>query len=270
MNKILLNLLVLSIFIILAGCASSGASGNETIKIGVTGGPPEEITNIVQEEAKKEGIELEIVKFNDYITPNRALNGGELDLNMFQTKQFLAQYVEDRNDPLVALGTTYNSTTGIYSEKYESVDQIPDGATLGVINDPVNTGRSLLLYEEAGLITVKSKDGLLTLNDIDENPRNFKFTEIEGPLMLRTLGSIDVGTVASTHAFDQGMEPAKDAIYLETGMEFPMVVAAKEEDKDNADYKRIVELYHSDAVKEFIEERYKDVIIVTDDPFQID
>lgn len=270
MNKILLKILALSIFIILAGCASSGASGNETIKIGVTGGPPEEITNIVQEEAKKEGIELEIVKFNDYITPNRALNGGELDLNMFQTKQFLAQYVEDRNDPLVALGTTYNSTTGIYSEKYDSVDQIPDGATLGVINDPVNTGRSLLLYEEAGLITVKSKDGLLTLNDIDENPRNFKFTEIEGPLMLRTLGSIDVGTVASTHAFDQGMEPANDAIYLETGMEFPMVVAVKEEDKDNADYKRITELYHSDAVKEFIEERYKDVIIVTDDPFQID
>ncbi|WP_249869081.1 MetQ/NlpA family ABC transporter substrate-binding protein [Oceanobacillus saliphilus] len=270
MNKILLTIFTLSFFILFTACASSGASGNETIKIGVTGGPPEEITNIVQEEAKKEGIDLEVIKFNDYITPNRALNSEELDLNMFQTKQFLGQYVDDRNAPLVAIGSTYNSTIGIYSEKYNRVDEIPDGATLGILNDPVNTGRSLLLYEEAGLITVKPKDGLLTLNDIDENPRNFKFTEIEGPLMLRTLGSIDAGIVASTHAFDQGLRPVEEAIYLETGTEFPMVVAAKEADKDNADYKRITELYHSDAVREFIEDRYKDVIIVTDDPFQLD
>ena len=88
--------------------------------------------------------------------------------------------------------------------------------------------------------------------------------------MLRTLNSIDAGVVASTNAYNQGLDPKKESIYLETGTEYPMVVAAKEKDKDNADYKRITELYHSDAVKRFIEEKYKDVIIVTNDPFQLD
>lgn len=265
--------IILTALLLLAGCSSSTASEDSeerTIKIGVTGGPPEQITEIVKEEAAKEGIDLEVVKFNDYITPNRALSSGELELNMFQTKQFLENYIEDRKDALAIVGTTYNSTYGIYSEKYESLDEIPDGATLGVINDPVNVGRSLLLYEEVELLQVEQTGGLPKMKDIKENPKKFKFTEIEGPLMLRTLGSIDAGVVASTHAIDQGINPLEEAIYLETGMEFPMVVAAKEEDKDDPDYKRITELYHSDAVKEFIEERYENVIVVTDDPFQLD
>lgn len=273
MNKKSWILISVAILLILTGCSSSGASGNgedQTIKIGVTGGPPEEITKIVKEEAAKEGIDLEVVKFNDYITPNRSLTSGELDLNMFQTKQFLEQYVADHNDPLVAVGTTYNSTIGIYSEKYKSIDDIPDGVILGIVNDVVNIGRSLLLYEEAGLITLEQTEGLPTINDIAENPKDFEFMEIEGPLMLRTLGSIDAGVVASTHAIDQGVNPVEEAIYLETGMEFPMVVAAREEDRDNPDYKRITELYHSDEVKEFIEERYGGVVIVTEDPFQLD
>ncbi|WP_085990863.1 MetQ/NlpA family ABC transporter substrate-binding protein [Oceanobacillus senegalensis] len=273
MKKRLLAWFILSIMTLVTGCASAGTAGSDeekTIKIGVTGGPPEEITKIVKEEAKKEGINLEVVEFNDYITPNRALESGELDLNMFQTKQFLGQFVEDHKAPIIALGTTYNSSMGIYSEKYESVDEIPEGATLGVVNDPVNIWRSLLLYEEVGLIKVKPTDGLATIQDIEENPRNLEFIEIEGPLMLRTLNSIDAGIVASTHALDQGLDPKKEAIYLEEGAEFPMVVAAKEKDKDNPNYKRIIELYHSDAVKQFIEERYEDILFVTDNPFQLD
>ena len=273
MSKKLLAVFMLFILIIIAGCTSSESTGNKaerTIRIGVTGGPPEEITDVVKEEAKKERINLEVIKFNDYITPNRSLDSGELDLNMFQTKQFLGQYIKDRNAAVIAIGSTYNSTIGIYSNKYKSIDEIPDGATLGVVNDPINLERSLLLYQEAGLITIKSTSTHATLNDIESNPKKFKFKEIEGPLMLRTLNSIDAGVVASTNAYNQGLDPKKESIYLETGTEYPMVVAAKEKDKDNADYKRITELYHSDAVKRFIEEKYKDVIIVTNDPFQLD
>ncbi|MEH7385147.1 MetQ/NlpA family ABC transporter substrate-binding protein [Bacillus sp. JJ1521] len=273
MNKKLLSLCMVFILILITGCTTSATSGKEdekTIRIGVTGGPPDEITKIVKEEAIKEGINLEVIEFNDFITPNRSLVNGELDLNMFQTKQFLGQFIKDRNAPLVAIGTTYNSTIGIYSKKYKSIDEIPEGATLGIINDPVNTSRSLFLYEEAGLITVKTNVKQPTLRDIESNPKNFTFKEIEGPLMLRTLNSIDAGIVASTHAFDQGLDPKNEAIYLETGIKFPMVVATKENNKDNPEYKKITELYHSDAVKQFIEERYKDVIFVTNDPFQLD
>ena len=182
---------------------------SKTITIGVTGGPPEEITEVVKEVAKKEGIKLEIVKFNDIVTPNRALSKGQLDLNMFQTIQFLAKYEEDRKSNLVAIGSTYNSTFGVYSEKYESVDDIPDGATLGVPNDSVNHWRGLLIYEEVGLIKLNHEEGREngTLNDIAENPKQFKFKEIDATLMLRTLNSIDAGIVASTTAFNNGLNP---------------------------------------------------------------
>ena len=271
MNKKLLAVFILVGVTLLAGCADAETAGgeeNKIVKIGVTGGPPEEITNIVKEEAEKEGIHLEVIKFNDYITPNRVLDEGELDLNMFQTKQFLGQYVEDRGSSLVAIGSTYNSGTGIYSEKYDEVGEIPEGATLGIINDPVNIWRSLLLYEEAGLLTVAPTEGLATLQDIEENPKGFEFTEIEGPLMYRTLGSIDAGIVANTHAIDQGVDPKEEAIYLEDGIDFPMVLAAREEDKENPDFLKIAELYHSEAVEQFIEERYKDILFVTEDPFE--
>ncbi|MBP1971373.1 D-methionine transport system substrate-binding protein [Virgibacillus natechei] len=273
MNKKLLMIVILLILSFITGCASSEASGNkeeQTIKIGVTGGVPEAVTNIVKDEAKKEGINLEVITFNDWITPNRSLDNEEIDLNMFQTKQFLGQYVKDHTAPFVALGSTYYSSFGIHSEKHKHVDEIPDDATLGIVNDPINQWRSLLLYEEAGLIKVKRTDGLLTLQDIEANPKNLTFKEIEGPLMVRTLSSIDAGLVSNSYVIDQGLDPTEEAIYLESGNEFPMVVAAKEKDKDNPDYKRITELYHSDAVKQFIEERYKDAITLTDDPFQLD
>ena len=273
MNKKVLATFILIGLTLLSGCASAETGGtgeDRTIKIGVTGGPPEEITNIVKEEAAKEGINLEIVEFNDYITPNRVLDEGELDLNMFQTKQFLEQYVEDRESSIVPIGTTYNSGTAIYSEKYDDVDEIPKGATLGVINDPVNIWRSLLLYEEAGLLTVASTEGLSTLQDIEENPKKFELKEIEGPLMYRTLSSIDAGIVANTHALDQGVDPKEEAIYLEDGLDFPMVLAAREEDREDSDYLRVVELYHSETVEQFIEERYKDILFITDDPFEFE
>src|SRR3954454_1662950 len=127
MKKWTAKMLLFSIITILAflsGCSSSetsnGSTKEKTIKIGVTGGPPEEITNIVKEVAKGEGINLELITFNDYLTPNKALADEELDLNMFQTIQFLGQYVEDRKDPIMPIGSTYNSTIGIYSEKYKS------------------------------------------------------------------------------------------------------------------------------------------------------
>ena len=275
MKKSLLFIALASLLVILAACSGSGSAEtkneDKTITIGVTGGPPEEITEVVKEVAKKEGIKLKIVKFNDIVTPNQALAKGQLDLNMFQTIQFLSKYEEDRKSNLVAIGSTYNSTLGVYSEKYESVDDIPDGATLGVPNDPVNHWRGLLIYEEAGLIKLNHEEGREngTLNDIAENPKQFKFKEIDATLMLRTLNSIDAGIVASTTAFNNGLNPQEESIFLETNTNFPMVIASKEEDKDNPDYRKVTELYHSKEVKQYIEENYKDVIIVTDDPYDI-
>ena len=223
----------------------------------------------VKEVAKKEGINLEIIAFNDYLTPNKSLAEGEIDLNMFQTIQFLGQYVEDRKDPITAIGSTYNSTLGIYSDKNKSIDEIPNGATIGIPNDPVNISRGLMVLEEAGLIKLKSAVKQATVNDIAENPKQLKIKEIDALMILSTLKSIDAGVTSNTVAFNKGLNPKEDALHIETRRDFPMVVAAREEDKDNEDYKRIVELYHSDEVKKYIQENYEKVIILTDDPFTI-
>lgn len=263
--------ILIMLVMLVSGCSesTSGGSKDRTIKIGVTGGPPEQITKVVQQEAEKEGIRLEIQTFNDYITPNKSLANGDLDLNMFQTIQFLEQYIKDRKDPVMAIGSTYNSTIGIYSDKYKNISDIPDGATIGIPNDPVNVGRSLMILEEAGLLTVKKGVDQLTLNDIEENPKHLKLKELEALLILSTLKSLDAGVTGNTAAYNKGLDPTKDSLHIETRRDFPMVVAAREENKDNPDYKRIVELYHSDAVKQYIKEHYEKVIILTDDPFVI-
>ncbi|MED1469841.1 MetQ/NlpA family ABC transporter substrate-binding protein [Bacillus salipaludis] len=271
--KRILLIFVISILALLAGCSGSettnGNQKEKTIKIGVTGGPPEQITNIVKKLAKKEGINLEVTTFNDYLTPNKTLADGEIDLNMFQTIQFLNQYVKDRKDPIMAIGTTYNSTIGIYSKKYKSIKEIPNGATIGIPNDPVNIGRGLMVLEEAGLLKLNHGVKQLTVNDIEENPKQIKIKEMDALMILSTLKSIDAGVTTNTAAYNMGLNPKKDALHIETRRDYPMVVAARKEDKDNKDYKRIVKLYHSDEVKKYIQEKYDKVIILTDNPFTI-
>jgi len=278
MKKALIGiLLAITLAASLVGCGGNekAVSGNEekkVIKIGATAGPFEEIANVVKELASKEGIELKVVTFNDYIVPNRALDKGEIDVNAYQNIPFLKQFNKDHGTDIVPLGKTVAMLMGIYTKKYNSVDELPEGATVGLQNDPVNRSRALYVYQNAGLIKLKpgTDEDKATVQDIAENPKNLKFKEMESGMLARTLTSLDASTINGNYALQEGYKPKEDAIYLNNEDKYTNVVAVNRKDKDNEIYKRIAELYTSEEVKKFIEEKYNGVVIVAEDPFNID
>lgn len=275
MKKVLYTMLfILALIIPLAACGGNkDVSGNEdtkAIKIGVTAGPYEEIANEVKKLAAKEDIELEVVPFNDFILPNKALTSGDLDLNAYQNIPFLATYNEDHNTDIVGVGKTVSMLMGIYSLDFDKIEDLPQGATVGLQNDPVNRSRGLHVYEEAGLIKLKQgidKDKA-TVQDIAENPKGLKFKEMEAGMLARTLTSLDASVINGNYALQEGYDPKEDAIFINYEDKYVNLVATTKENKDNETYKRIAELYHAEEVKKFIEEKYKGVVILAEDPFE--
>ena len=196
--------------------------------------------------------------FNDWIIPNQALTQGDIDLNVYQTIQFLDKYNEDRNTDIVAIAKAYTSSQGIYSDKYKDIKDIPDNATVGIPNDPINLWRGLLIYEDVGLI--KLKDNVTTnatVRDIAENPKNLKFKELEAGMLAPTLKNLDASIIPSNYAIQHGFSPKEDALFLEDNEKFSTYVAVNPEDKDNKRIRELVELFGSEKVIEFIQENFE-------------
>jgi D-methionine transport system substrate-binding protein len=265
-----LLIMLLVIATLLSACGgnksdnSAAPAGEKTkIRVGVTAGPHEQILNKVKEVAKKEGLDIEVVVFNDYVLPNQALDKGNIDVNSFQTIPFLEKFNEDHKTHIVEIGKTVTFPMGIYSTKYKKVEDIPEGGTVGIQNDPTNRARALLLYQAAGLI--KLKDGVgnkATPQDIIENPKKLVFKELEAALLARTLKSLDAASINTNFAMEAGYNPKKDAIFAE-GPDSPYVniLAVNEKDKDNPVYQKLVKIYRSEEVKKFIEEEFSGSVL---------
>lgn len=266
MKKILLSLIILSLAVFTAAC-SSASSGEETkkIKLGVSGSDTR-IWDFIAEKAEKEGIEIEVVTFSDYVQPNVALAEGDLDANAFQTVAYFDTFIEEHNMDLSPIATTVLAPMGLYSEKVTSAEEIPEGGKIAIPNDASNGGRALLLLEEAGLIKLSEDyDGNLDLNKIVENPKNIKFVEMVSAQTPRALPDVSASVINNGIAVDAGFNPTKDSIYLESETATPYVniIAVRTEDKDNETLKRIAELYQEDDVADFINEEYKGSMIPT-------
>lgn len=290
-KKYLLSLVTLVALLVLAACGngqSDGGSNNadssaeentseETdseesqdtattdgpIQIGIVGeGPSNEQWNHIQEVAAEEGIEIELVVFEDYATPNTSLSAGDLDLNAYQHRLFLEEYNADADDNLVEIGATTFNPLGLYSETITDVEEIEDGASVAIPNDPSNGGRALILLQQAGLIEVDEAAGLLpTVDDITDNTRNLEIIEIDAAQTPRAQADQDFVVINNDHATASGLIPTEDAFYLEQIDEdtdpYVNIIAARAEDQDNEVYQRIVELYHTDEVKDIVEEATK-------------
>lgn len=187
LKKIAVPLVVAS-SLLLAACKPGEQDPNH-IKVGISAGVDQEVWAVAQKVAKeKYNLDVEVVTFNDFVLPNEALNNGDLDANAFQHKPYLDKQIQERGYKLVQVGTTFVYPIAAYSKKISSVDQLPDGAQVAVPNDPTNLGRSLLLLQKQGLITLKEGTGLLpTSLDIINNPKNLKIVEIEAPQLTRAL-----------------------------------------------------------------------------------
>ena len=267
LKKIVLPLLAAVLALGIAGCGSGGSSGQSTskeIKIGATAGPHAEVVEAVAKEAAKEGINIKVVEFSDYITPDKALAEGDLDLNSYQHKPFLDNFNKQNNTNLVPIGKTILMRMGLYSNQIKDVKDLPDGATVAVPNDPTNGGRGYALLAKAGLITLKEGVGYkATKADVVSNPKNLKFEELEAAQLPRSLDDVALAAIPMNYVMSAGLDVNKQGVFLEPKDEplAVMVLAARDADKDNPTYKRIAELFHSEGVKKFIEEKYHGTIV---------
>lgn len=231
----------------------------ETIKIGVTPGEHAQILEKVKEVAKPKGLDIEIFEFSDYVVPNQALNDGELDANSFQHKPYLDNQVADRKFDLVDVAYTVNFPMGIYSKKVKSFEELADGATIAIPNDPTNGGRALLILADKGAIKLKEGVGLkVTTADVTENAKNFKFVELDAAQLPRSIDDVDAAAINTNYALEAGLDPMKDTI-LKEGEKVPYInlIAVRTADKDKPWVKTLVESYHSEPVKQFILDKYK-------------
>lgn len=261
-NKIVLfSLIFISITLVFS---PNSLAEDKKLKVGATA-IHAEILNEIKDDLAEEGIQLEIIEFTDYVTPNIALADGSIDANYFQHLPYLKNFKEDRGLDLTYTVKINIYPFGLYSNKYENLSELPEGATIAIPNDPTNEGRALLILENNGLIKIdkNDKDDLLfTPRDISKNPNNFKFKELEAAQLPRVLSDVDAAFINTNYALDSGLDPVEDTILRESkDSPYANILAIKTEDKDDPEIKKLSEILTSKKVKSYINEKYEGEII---------
>ena len=273
---------------LLAGCAGGGASstpapetttpaetapaetasseGAVTLKVGASPTPHAEILAVVKDLLAQEGITLEIVEFTDYIQPNLAVEEGEIDANYFQHITYMNNFNAENGTHLASVAEIHYEPFGLYAGTTASLDELQDGATIGVPNDPTNGGRALLLLQEQGLITLKEDVGLEpTVLDIAENPHNYQIEELEAAQLPRSLDSLDLAVINGNYAIQAGLNVA-DALAIESaegtaGTAYVNVLAVAEDRVVDPAIQALANALKSDEVKTFIDETYGGAVV---------
>lgn len=242
----------------------AGAQAPTVLRVGVTAGPHAQILEAVKPVAARRGLDVRIVEFSDYIVPNASLAAGELELNSYQHKPFLDQQNADRKYNLVDVGLTVNFPIGVYSKKHKRWDEVPAGAQIAIPNDPTNGGRSLLLFQEKGLIKLKDGTGFRpTVADIIENTRQFRFIELEAAQTARSLEDVAAAVVNTNYALSAGLDPTRDALLREDPKgPYANLIAVRAADRDKPWVKTFVESYQSPEVKAFVEKTFQGSVLV--------
>ena len=247
-----------------ASSSSSSSSSAKVLKIGATPVPHAEILEIVKPILAKQGIDLQVVEFSDYVQPNLALNDKELDANFFQHEPYLKNFMDEHKEvKLKNAAGIHIEPMGVYSKKITKLDELKDGATIAIPNDPTNGGRSLLLLEKAGIIKLKEGVGeKATVGDIAENKKNIKFQEVEAAQVPRTLDDVDAAVINSNFAMQVNLDPTKDAMFIEDSTSpYVNIIAVREGDENRPEIQALIKVLHSDEIKQFITEKYKGAVV---------
>jgi D-methionine transport system substrate-binding protein len=234
------------------------AQTTQVVRIGVSPGPHAEILEKVKPLLAAKGIDLKIIEFSDYVVPNQALDAGELEANSFQNQPYLDNQVKDRGFKLVSVGLTVNFPLGIYSSKYKSWADVPDGSSVAIQNDPTNGGRALLLLQDKGVIKLKDGVGFKpSPADIVANPKKLKIIEVEAAQTPRTLADVAAAAINTNYAVDAKIEPTSAILREDPKGPYVNLIAVRAVDKDKPWVKTLVETYHTPEIKAFIAERFK-------------
>lgn len=266
MKKLLLVIIGLIVFT-LAACGNKDAEDTNALNedklvVGSMSGQQEGIVEVAAEVAAENGLEIEIKTFTDYVMPNTALDEGNLDVNIYQHIPFLNQFNEDHDTDLVPVGEAFLNPMAVFSEKYTSIDEVEDGATFGLPNDPTNSARALLILQEAGLVKVDEEATNPSVMDVVDNPKNIEFTELEAAQLPKLLSEVDFAAINSNYAFESGLNPIEDSIYREeTDSPYTVNIVVRAENKDDPVVQKLVDAYQSDKVKTYIEETFEGTLI---------
>lgn len=271
MNRTVRTAAVLSAAaLVMTGCAggsggttgpTADADGVTTLVVGASPVPHAEILQFVQDElAADAGLELDIREFTDYVLPNTALAEGELDANYFQHLPYFEAQVAENGFEFDHYEGVHIEPYGVYSESVDAIEDIPDGGTIGITNDPGNQARALDLLVEAGLITLAETEGDPTLLDVEDNPKDLELVETAPEQLVVSLPDVDAAIINGNYALEAGLNPATDSILLESGEDNPYAnfLAVRAEDVDEPALVTLDELLRSDEVRSFIEERWPD------------
>lgn len=260
---------LLALGALVAGCsgekkeAAQSSDKKVVLKVGATPVPHAEILNEIKPLLAKDGIDLQIIEFTDYVKPNLSLNDKEIDANFFQHEPYLKKFAADRKLDLVNLVAVHIEPMGVYSKKLKDIKSVPDGAKVAIPNDPTNGGRALNILAKAGLIKLKDGVGIsATVGDIVENPKNLTITEAEAAMLPRTLDDVDLAVINSNFAMEAKLNPTKDALFIEPkDSPYANIVAVRKGDENRKEIQALKKALTSPEVKKFIEEKYKGAVI---------
>ena len=237
---------------------ASLTQAGEKLTIGASPVPHSEILEFIKPIVAKQGVDLDIRVFSDYIQPNAQLVSKQLDANYFQYRPFLNDFNRERHTHLVPIVPVHIEPFVAYSQKITDVSQLADGARVAIPNDPVNTGRALVLLHEAGLIKLKDPSNTLaTPRDIVDNPKHLKIRELEGALLARSVSQVDLAFVFANYALEAGID-TNSALIVEKGKDLYIeFLVARPDNRNDPRIQKLAKALNSDAVRQFILTRYK-------------
>ena len=247
-----------------AGDAGTGETGGDTtITVAASPTPHAVILEACIPLMEEKGYELVVNQYDDYVVPNTAVEDGDEDANYFQHIPYLDEFNETRGTHLVNVAGVHIEPMAIYAGKTASLEELPDGAVIGVPNDATNEGRALLLLEAQGLITLDDSSNLTaTPINIVDNPKNLQFEEIEAKTLPSSLPDLDLAVINSNYALGAGLNPTTDALAIESAdSPYVNVLVVKEGNEDNAAVQALVEVLHSDTIRDFINEEFDGAVV---------
>ena len=260
---IILSLVIGSVA--LTGCG--GKDGDDkTIKVGASPAPHAEILKEVKAELEKDGYKLEIVEFQDYVQPNKALDAGDIDANYFQHKPYMDEFNAKQETELVSIGAIHYEPLGLYQGEKKSLDELAEGDKIAVPNDTTNEARALLLLESEGLIKLKKDAGLTaTKQDVVENPKKIEIVELEAAIIPRSMSSVAMGVINGNYALSAGIKE-ETAITFESSdsaaaKTYANIIAVKKGNEDSEKSKALLKAMTSDKIKKFIEKKYGKAVV---------
>ncbi|MFI2434190.1 MetQ/NlpA family ABC transporter substrate-binding protein [Streptomyces sp. NPDC018693] len=249
------------------GSGSDSQAADDTLTVAATPTPQGEILTYVKDNlAAKAGLKLEVKEFTDYVTPNTAVQQGEVDANYFQHQPYLDDFNQKNGTEVVAVpgATVHLEPLGLYSRSVKKLTDLKKGATVALPNDTTNEARALKLLEAGGLIELKDGVGYdATPKDVTANPKGLKFKELEAALLPRSLGDVDAAVINGNYALEADLSPAKDALAAESPKDNPYgnFLAVKKGHENDQAVQRLAELLTSPEVRKFIEDKYDGAVV---------